>query len=264
MITRRRIICSILSALVFLAVRCSAPSIAASACGAGQSARRRPLQRAQSAAGTEEARGLVEAASDYYEREFDIRTDHPKRCRLAGKRESAVHANLAGALTETNFPVAAADGSYDILVAFTGENASRYSQRRTAARRSHRQLQPRLGALHRRADTETVSLHRADHGSRLRRHRLDPRARPCLRRRTCRGLQLDHARKLRLPHRIRRQEPRTSSEKTAPARLPNNPRGDSPVQRDRGTIGTYETFGTSAKAFKAFKSFQSFQAIVPC
>ena len=71
MITRRRIICSILSALLvsscsFLGADTPQRSVRVKVLGD-------VAFRARNPGWASEARGLIEAASDYYEREFDIR-----------------------------------------------------------------------------------------------------------------------------------------------------------------------------------------------
>jgi hypothetical protein len=81
--------------------------------------------RARNPGWAQEAHGLIEAASDYYEREFDIRfvtqsvSPWPENERIA-----STPALLAKSQKE--FPVHSNDGSYDLLVVFSGENASRY------------------------------------------------------------------------------------------------------------------------------------------
>lgn len=82
--------------------------------------------RARNPNWAEEARGIVEAASDYYEREFEIRilTQSVSAWPLSGRVDStpALLARL-----QKEFPAAANDGSYDIIISFTAENSSRYS-----------------------------------------------------------------------------------------------------------------------------------------
>jgi hypothetical protein len=81
--------------------------------------------RARNPRWSEEARGLVEAASDYYEREFGIRlltqsvVAWPARERIPSTPELL-------ARVEQEFPSQKKDGSYDLIVAFTAEGASRY------------------------------------------------------------------------------------------------------------------------------------------
>ncbi|MGH7872512.1 MAG: M12 family metallo-peptidase [Candidatus Binatia bacterium] len=73
----------------------------------------------------DEARGLIEAASDYYEREFDIRlltqtvSPWPE-----GERIPSTPAMLAK--LQNDFPVQAKNHDYDLIVAFTAESTSRY------------------------------------------------------------------------------------------------------------------------------------------
>ena len=124
MITRRPIICCILSAL--LLVSCSAIDSAAP---------KRIIQvkilgdvslRARNSRWTEEVRGLLEAASDYYEREFGVRlvsqsvSAWPLQERIRGTPELL-------ARLEQEFP-AAKNGDYDLVIAFTAEGVSRYTR----------------------------------------------------------------------------------------------------------------------------------------
>lgn len=123
MISHRRTICSILSALVLLAA-CSAfePSPPA------RVVRIKALVdvpfRNRNPRWDQEARGLIEAASDYYEEEFGIRLiTHSVATWPENERVPSTPSLLARLLKQ--FPIAAADGSYDIVVAFSGENVSR-------------------------------------------------------------------------------------------------------------------------------------------
>ena len=123
MITRRRIICSILSAL-FLS---SCSSIAPEA--PQRLVRVKVLAdvpfRARNPNWAEEARGIVEAASDYYEREFDIRImTQSVSAWPATERVDSTPALLS--MLQKEFSVGSNDGKYDLIVSFTGENTSRY------------------------------------------------------------------------------------------------------------------------------------------
>jgi hypothetical protein len=71
-----------------------------------------------------EARGLIEAASDYYEEEFGIKL---LTVGVSGwpEDERVPSTPTLLARLQKQFPVASADGSYDIVIAFTGENVSR-------------------------------------------------------------------------------------------------------------------------------------------
>jgi metallopeptidase family M12-like protein len=123
MTTLRRIICSILSVLF------------ASACSLlGPDTSQRVVRvkvladapfRARNSNWAEEARGIVEAASDYYEREFDIRI-MPQSVAAwpATRRIDSTPALLA--VLKKEFPASSKDGSYDLIVSFTGENTTRY------------------------------------------------------------------------------------------------------------------------------------------
>jgi hypothetical protein len=73
----------------------------------------------------DEARGLIEAASDYYEREFDIRlltrsvSPWPKVERIPSTPEMLTK-------LQNEFPIQAKNEDYDLIVAFTAERISRY------------------------------------------------------------------------------------------------------------------------------------------
>src|SRR6185295_5348495 len=122
MILRRPTICSILSAL--LLAGCSVfQSTAPERVVRVKALVDQPF-RTRNPGWDHEARGLIEAASDYYEEEFGIRlitqsvTPWPEDERVAST--PTLLARL-----QKQFPVASADSSYDIVVAFTGENVSR-------------------------------------------------------------------------------------------------------------------------------------------
>lgn len=81
--------------------------------------------RARNRNWAEEARGIVEAASDYYEREFDIRivTQSVSPWPVT-QRVDSTPALLS--MLQKEFPVQSNDGNYDLIVSFTAENTSRY------------------------------------------------------------------------------------------------------------------------------------------
>ena len=122
MITRRRIICSILSAL-FLS-SCAALSSDSSQ----RIVRVKVLAdvpfRARNPHWVEEARGLVESASDYYEREFAIRlitqsvSPWPDKERIASTPELL-------ARVKREFAAVTKNDGYDLIVIFTAEGVSR-------------------------------------------------------------------------------------------------------------------------------------------
>ena len=124
MITLRRIICCILSGLSLSS--CSA---------AGSPAPQRVIQvkvlgdvslRARNSRWTEEVRGLVEAASDYYEREFNLRlVTHSVSPWPLEERIRATPDLLAK--LQTDFPKAG-NHNYDLVIAFTAEGVSRYQK----------------------------------------------------------------------------------------------------------------------------------------
>ena len=124
MITLRRIICCILSGLSL------------SSCSAvGSPATQRVIQvkvlgdvslRARNSRWIEEVRGLVEAASDYYEREFGLRlVTHSVSPWPLEERIRATPDLLAK--LQNDFPKTG-NHHYDLVIAFTAEGVSRYQR----------------------------------------------------------------------------------------------------------------------------------------
>lgn len=123
MTSPRPIICSILSAL--LLAGCAAFQSAPPARVVRIKALADFAFRARNPAWEREARGLIEAASDFYEEEFGIRlSTHSVAPWPSQDRVPSTPTLLARLKKE--FPVPAADPGYDIVVALSGENASRY------------------------------------------------------------------------------------------------------------------------------------------
>lgn len=122
MILRRQTICSILSAL--LLAGCSTFQAAAPERVVRVKALVDPPFRTRNPGWDREARGLIEAASDYYEEEFGIRLITQSVSPWPENERVPSTPTLLARL-QKQFPVASADGSYDIVVAFTGENVSR-------------------------------------------------------------------------------------------------------------------------------------------
>ena len=123
MISHRRTICSILSTLVLLAA-CSAFEPSPPARVVRIKAMVDVPFRNRNPQWDQEARGLIEAASDYYEEEFGIRlVTYSVAAWPENERVPSTPTLLARLLKQ--FPIAAAEGSYDIAVAFSGENVSR-------------------------------------------------------------------------------------------------------------------------------------------
>ena len=123
MIMRRRITYLILSALLFSSCSLLGPD------ASQRVVRVKVLAdipfRARNPNWAEEARGLVEAASDYYEREFDIRIlTQSVSAWPATQRVDATPALLS--MLQKEFPTGSKDESYDLIVSFTAENTSRY------------------------------------------------------------------------------------------------------------------------------------------
>jgi hypothetical protein len=84
-----------------------------------------PAMRQRNPQWEKEVRGLVEAASDYYEREFDLRfvtqstAGWPDRERVRSTAELLLKA-------KREFPTQREPGDHDLIIAFTAENVSRY------------------------------------------------------------------------------------------------------------------------------------------
>jgi len=122
MITRRQTICSILSALLLAGCSTFQPSPPQRVVRVKALAD--PPFRSRNPGWAQEARGLIEAASDYYEDEFGIRLiTQSVSAWPEDERVPSTPALLAR--LQKQFPMASADGSYDIVISFTGENVSR-------------------------------------------------------------------------------------------------------------------------------------------
>jgi hypothetical protein len=123
MITRPRTTSFILS--VFLVASCAAVDDSRRQRVVRIKALADPAMRERNPQWENELRGLVEAASDYYEREFGIRlvtrsTDPwPERERLRSSSELLLK-------VKRDFPLNPEPGEHDLIIAFTGENVSRY------------------------------------------------------------------------------------------------------------------------------------------
>ena len=122
MITLRPTICSILSAFLF----CSCTLL-------GPDAPRRVVRvrvvadvpfRARNSNWVEEARSLIEAASDYYEREFDIRFMTRSVSAWPEAERIPSTPNLLAKI-EKELDGQGQQKDYDVLIAFTAENVSR-------------------------------------------------------------------------------------------------------------------------------------------
>jgi len=123
MTTRRRIICSILSALFLSSCAVLAPEPP-----------QRVVQvkaladvsfRARNSRWPEEARGLIEAASDYYEREFGIQFVAESIVPWPAQERIRSTVDLL-AKVEQDFPARNKDGTYDLIVVFSAEGLSQY------------------------------------------------------------------------------------------------------------------------------------------
>jgi hypothetical protein len=123
MTTRRRIICSILSALFLSSCAVLAPE------PPQRIVRVKALAdvsfRARNSRWPDEARGLIDAASDYYEREFGIRFAVQSVVPWPAEERIRSTVDLL-AKVEQDFPSQKKDGSYDLIVVFTAEGLSQY------------------------------------------------------------------------------------------------------------------------------------------
>jgi hypothetical protein len=73
----------------------------------------------------EELRGLIEATSDYFEREFDIRLI--AQSTLAWPAEERIPSTTTLLLRlQRDFPPSTNDGTFDLIIGFTAEPISRY------------------------------------------------------------------------------------------------------------------------------------------
>jgi Metallo-peptidase family M12 len=123
MTTPLRIICFILS--VFLLGSCAALNESPRQRVVRVKALADPAMRERNPQWEKEVRALVEAASDYFEREFDIRLitqsadAWPGQERLTSTSELLLKA-------KRDFPVERKNADHDLIIAFTGESISRY------------------------------------------------------------------------------------------------------------------------------------------
>jgi Metallo-peptidase family M12 len=84
-----------------------------------------PSFRARNPSWNQELRGVIEAASEYFEREFDIRLLTQSTAPWPAEERVASTPALLLKLKQ-EFPAAGKDGSYDIIIAVTAERLSRY------------------------------------------------------------------------------------------------------------------------------------------
>lgn len=84
-----------------------------------------PKLRERNPAWPEEVRGLVEASSDYFEREFGIRFVTGSVAAWPERERVDSTAGLLARL-KRDFPLSSKDGSYDLIVAFTAERVNLY------------------------------------------------------------------------------------------------------------------------------------------
>jgi Metallo-peptidase family M12 len=81
--------------------------------------------RARNSGWPNEARGLIEAASDYYQREFGIQFVTESVVPWPAQERIRSTVDLL-ARVEQDFPAKNKDGSYDLIVVFSAEDISRY------------------------------------------------------------------------------------------------------------------------------------------
>lgn len=124
MITRRRITCFILSAffLASCAIFQNEPALRV----VRVKALADPSFRARNPRWEEELRGRVEAASDYFEREFAIRLVTQSTAPWPVQERITSTPALIAKL-KNDFPSHKKDPSYDLIIAFTAERLSRYT-----------------------------------------------------------------------------------------------------------------------------------------
>jgi len=123
MITRRRIIYSILSALWLSA--CSVFTNDAPERVVRIKLLADVTFRARNPGWADEARGLIEAASDYYEREFNVRLIS-QSVSAWPEQERIASTPLLLTRLQKEFPPATKRAAYDLIVLFTAQGASRY------------------------------------------------------------------------------------------------------------------------------------------
>jgi hypothetical protein len=124
MILRLRIICCILSASLFAS--CALLDEGPYERVVRVKVLADPAMRQRNPSWDKEVRGLIEAASDYYEREFNLRLITQSTAPWPAQERIASTAELLTKL-KADFPLARKTADHDIIVAFTGESASRYT-----------------------------------------------------------------------------------------------------------------------------------------
>lgn len=120
---RRQIICFILSAIVFAS--CSFVGFEAPQRVVRVKALADLPLRERNPRWDHELRGLVEAASDYFEKEFGIRIVTESTTPWPVDERFSSTAALLNRLKQ-DFPVSANQGGYDLIIAFTGERLNPY------------------------------------------------------------------------------------------------------------------------------------------
>jgi hypothetical protein len=123
MITRRQITCFILNGLLFSSCTFVAPDVPQRIVRVKALAD--PALRERNSAWDTELRGLVEASSDYFEREFGIRFVTESTAAWPDSEKIASTAGLLARLKQ-DFPLNSRKEHYDLLVVFTAERSNRY------------------------------------------------------------------------------------------------------------------------------------------
>jgi len=85
-----------------------------------------PAMRQRNSGWEKEVRGLVEAASDYYEREFSIRLITQSAAAWPAQERVQSTADLLVRL-KRDFPLERKGADYDLIIAFSAGSASRYT-----------------------------------------------------------------------------------------------------------------------------------------
>ena len=123
MITRRRITCFILSSLLFSSCVLLAPSAPERVVRVKALAD--PALRERNSSWDKEIHGLVEASSDYFEREFGIRFVTQSTGAWPATEKPASTARLLARLKQ-DFPIYHKKEDYDLIVAFTAGRVDAY------------------------------------------------------------------------------------------------------------------------------------------
>lgn len=123
MITRRRTTCFILSALLLSS--CTFPAADTAHRHVRVKALADPALRERNPRWDQELRGLIEASSDYFEKEFGIRFVTESTAAWPARQRIRSTPDLLAQLRQ-DFPVDKDNEKYDLIIAFTAEALSPY------------------------------------------------------------------------------------------------------------------------------------------